>query len=152
MPLTFVTGDPLLTHVQMLAFGHNAQGRPETSPLETELYRRYPAAFATYGKQCRGGCIDIGTLWAWRESRPALGFMVVRASPVGATRLRYVENIALSLARDYKRENITSIAIAPLGSKAEWPHIKPVLQRWLGNLDLECVVYEDYVPGVEAEG
>lgn len=151
MPLTFVTGDPLLTRAQILAFGHNVQGRNETSPLETELYRRFPAAFATYGKQCRNGRIEIGTMWAWRESRPKLSFMVVRASPVGATRLRYVENIALSLARDYRRENITSLAIAPLGSKAEWAHIRPVLARWLSKAEFECFVYEEYVPGVAAE-
>lgn len=151
MPLTFVTGDPLRTRAQWLAFGSNALGRTETGALASELLRRYPAAFASYGKQCRRKRIQTGTLWTWRESQPRLGFMVVRASPVGATRLRYVENIALSLARDYRRDNIASIAIAPLGSRSEWPHIKPVLTRWLNNLELECVVYEDYVPGVAAE-
>lgn len=151
MPLTFVTGDPLLTNAQMLAFGHNAQGRTQTGPLETMLHTRYPAAFASYSKQCRSGRIETGMMWTWRESQPALGFMVVRASSVGATRLRYVENIALSLARDYRRDNIRSIALVRLGGKLEWASIKPVLQRWLGKTELACIVYEDYVPGVQAE-
>ena len=150
--LTFVNGDPLLTQAQVLAFGHNERGRTELGELETELFTRYPAAFANYGRQCRSKRIKAGMMWTWRESQPHLGFMIVRASSVGATRLRYVENIALTLARDYRRENITSIAIARLGDTLEWPYIKPVLGQWLSDIPLPCIVYEDYLPGVRAEG
>lgn len=149
--LTFVKGDPLLTRARLLAFGHNERGRTESGDLETQLHTHYPAAFASYSRQCHGGRIKAGTMWTWRESQPALGFMVVRASPVGATRLRYVENIALTLARDYRTEGITSIAIARLGDALEWPHIKPVLVQWLANIALDCTVYEEYLPGVCAE-
>ena len=77
--------------------------------------------------------------------------MVVRASSVGATRIRYVESIALTLARDYRRDSIQSIAIAPLGDRLEWPALKPVLERWLSKTSLPVIVYEAYLPGVEAE-
>ncbi len=135
----------------MLAFATNAQGRAEVNPLYTQLQNRYPAAFASYGKQCRQQRIQTGQLWLWRENRPFLGFMVVRASTVGATRLRYIEAIVLKLARDYRREGIQSIAIIQPGTALEWPALKPVLNRWLTNLNLPCVVYEQYLPGVRAE-
>lgn len=151
MPITYVAGDPLLTGAQVLAFGHNARGRAELGALETELLQRYPAAFAAYGKQCRSGRIKAGQLWLWRESQPVLGFMVVRESSVGATRVRFVEAVALNLARDYAREGIQSIAIAPPGSREEWPNLKPVLEHWLGRAALPCYVYEQYLPGVQAE-
>lgn len=147
----FVKGDPLLTKAQVLAFGHNVLGRTELGDLETQLLTRYPAAFASYGRQCRNGRVKAGMMWTWRESQPHLGFMIVRASSVGATRLRYVENIALTLARDYQRESIASIAIVRLGDALEWPHIRPVLEQWLSNIPLPCIVYEDYLPGVQAE-
>jgi hypothetical protein len=151
MPITYVSGDPLLTHAQVLAFGSNAKGRTESGVFETLLLNRYPAAFATFGKNCRGGKIKTGSLWIWRETRPTLGFMVVRESSVGATRLRYVEAIALGLARDFRLEGIRSIAIAPLGDSLEWPTFRPVLDYWLGQSALPCVVYEQYMPGIEAE-
>lgn len=151
MTITYLSGDPVLTQTQVLAFGHNALGRSEMGALETELFTRYPAAFATFGKHCRSGRIKAGQMWLWRETQPMLGFMVVRASPVGATRLRYVEDIALTLARDYLLDNIRSIAIAPLGSSEEWPHLQPVLAHWLEPASLPCYVYKQYLPDVQAE-
>lgn len=151
MPITYVSGDPLLTHAQVLAFGHNARGRFQVGALETLLLNRYPAAFATYGKRCRADKIKSGSLWIWRETQPMLGFMVVRDSAVGATRLRYVENIALTLARDFQREGITSIAIAPFWDALEWMTFKPIIDYWLGRCALPCVVYEQYVVGLTAE-
>lgn len=151
MTLTLVRGDPTLTSAQILAFGSNARGRTEVDPLTTRLLDQYPTAFATFAKQCRNQRVTTGDLWLWRETRPQLGFMVVRASSVGATRMRYVEEIALKLARDYRRENISSIAIAPLADSQEWPHLIPVLAHWLDNVSLPCYVYEQYLPGVVAE-
>ena len=69
MPITYVSGDPLLTRAQSLAFGHNAKGRSELGALEIILLHHYPAAFATYGKNCRSGRIKAGGLWTWRESQ-----------------------------------------------------------------------------------
>ena len=152
MTITYVNGDPLLTKAQLLAFGYNARGRSEVGPFTTELLNRYPAAFATYNKQCRSGRITAGQLWIWHESQPKLGFMVVRDSAVGATRLRYVDALALLLARDYQRDNIQNVAIAPLGDTAEWMHIKPVLEQWLQPSSLPCTIYETYLPGISAEG
>jgi hypothetical protein len=151
MPVTYVSGDPLLTRSHMLAFGHNAKGRSELGILETALLNRYPAAFATYGKNCRSGRIKPGTFWTWRESQPPLMFMVIRETSVGATRLRFVESALMTLARDYRLHNLTSVAIAPLTNKLEWTALKPVVDYWLRASPLPVVIYEEYVPGVKAE-
>lgn len=151
MPLTYVSGDPLLTRAQMLAFGHNAKGRVELGDFETLLHNRCPAAFSTYSKQCRNGRIKAGTYWLWRDFRPMLIFLTVRDSPVGATRLRYVQSVAIALARDYHLEGIESLAIAPLGEPGEWPEIKLILETWFEKSALPVSVYDDYRPGVQAE-
>lgn len=151
MPITYVTGDPLLTRAQTLAFGHNAKGRTEVSPLETLLLHHYPAAFATFGKQCRSQRVKPGMFWVWGESLPHLAFMVVRESSVGATRVRYVESAVMTLARDYRLHNITSLAFAPLADSAEWSSLRPVVDYWLKNCPLPVVVYEAYAPGVQGE-
>jgi len=151
MPITYVSGDPLLTRAQTLAFGHNARGRSELGALETALLHRYPAAFATYGKNCRSRRIKPGAFWTWRESQPHLAFLVVRETSVGATRVRFVESALMTLARDYRLHSLISLAIAPLATSLEWTVLKPVVDYWLRACPLPVTVYEQYVPGVAAE-
>jgi hypothetical protein len=151
MPLTILSGDPLLTQQQMLAFGTNAAGRTETTPLAAALLVRYPTAFANYAKLCRQDRIQPGTTWFWRETKPALAFMVVRDTSVGATRPRYVDAVMMALARDYQRDNIRSIAIAPLGAGHEAEDIRMTVERWLAKVALPVTFYDEYRPGVSAE-
>jgi hypothetical protein len=150
MPVHYVTGDPLLTQAQVLAFGHNRAGRSELGDLETLLLNRYPAAFSMYRKTCRKDRIQTGTTWLWRDTSPFLGFMVIRETPFGATRLRYVQSVMMSLARDFRLDGLQSLAITPLGDALEWPEIKLIIDSWLGNSPLPVIVYETYQPGVKA--
>lgn len=151
MSLTIVSGDPLLTKQPVLGIGVNAAGRGETTPLATTLHIRYPAAFAGFSKLCKQGKIKPGMTWFWRETQPALAFMVVRETPFGATRLRHVEAVVLTLARDYKLDNLKSIALAPLGAPHEIDTIREVLDRWLVKSSLPVIAYTDYRPGISAE-
>jgi hypothetical protein len=151
MPITYVSGDPLLTQAQVLAFGHNARARAELGTLETRLQDRFPAAFATYRKQCRGDRLKPGAFWVWRESKPGLAFLVIRESSVGATRVRFVETAAMTLARDYRLHGLTSLTIAPLGTSLEWPLLKSILANWFSASTLPVTLYEQYLPGVAAE-
>lgn len=151
MPLTFVSGDPLLTRAQVLGFGINAAGRTETSPFHVLLNARFPAAIASYNRQCRNGKIRPGMIWFWRETTPALAFIVVRETPFGASRLRYVESAVMTLARDYRIENLKSIALCAFGSTNEWDEQQKVIRRWLEKAALPVTVYETIEPGVAAE-
>lgn len=151
MPLTYASGDPLLTKQHILAFGTNAAGRTETSPLASALRTRHPAAFASYDKLCRQGRIEPGVTWFWRESKPVLAFMVVRETSVGATRVRYVDSVIMALARDYRLDNIRSIAIAPLGADHEADSIQEIITRWLTKPALPVVAYTAYQQGVAGE-
>jgi hypothetical protein len=142
MPINVVTGDPLTTQAQTLAFGFNAKGRVEVGGLETRLYDAYPSAFASFRKQCNSGRIKPGMLWMWREVQQSLLFLVVRESSVGMTRIRYVENVLMTIARDYPLYGLTSLAIAPLGSKDEWVLLRPVVDYWLKTCPLPVDVYD----------
>jgi hypothetical protein len=142
MPIKVVTGDLLTAQAQTLAFGFNAKGRVEVGGLETRLYDAYPSAFASFRKQCNSGRIKPGTLWMWREVQQSLLFLVVRESSVGMTRIRYVENTLMTIARDYPLYGLTSIALAPLGSQEEWVLLRPVVDYWLKTCPLPVTVYE----------
>jgi hypothetical protein len=141
MPIHFESGNPLQHPTQTLAFAWNAQGRMESHPLALQLYDRFPAAFASFTKQCRAGKIKAGMCWLWQESQPRLLFMVLRESPVGATRLRYVDAALLLIARDYRLYGLESMTFAPLGTQSEWADIQPLMKRWLQPCPLPCVAY-----------
>ncbi len=141
MTFTRVSGDPLSTSAQVLAFGYNARGRAEVQPLQMALMQRYPAAFSAFGKACRAGRITPGMLWLWRESVPWLGFLVIRESSVGPARTRHAQNVALRLARDYRLEGITSVALAGLCTPEELPPIADAMAYWLARVELEVLLY-----------
>ncbi len=151
MPTRIVSGDPLLTQAQALAFGHNARGRNESGELEITLMRRYPAAFSLYRKQASRGNLQAGDLHVYREAKPVLVFMVVRNSAVGSTRYRHVQSAALKLARDHHFYLLDSVAIAPLGTSEEWSHLIPALRQWFDLSPLNVIIYERNLPGVQAE-
>lgn len=151
MPLRYIKGDPFLTRRQTLALGYNARARIENTPLGMEISRRYPAAIAAFRKQASSGKLKAGDLWVWRESAPHLALMIVRDSSVGATRPRYVDAACLRIARDYALEGITSLAIAPLGRADEAENVHEALNMLLPGCPLDILIYEDYLPGVDAE-
>lgn len=151
MPLYIVNGDPALTQAQTLVIAHNAKGRTEMGAFQTMMLQRYPAAFANYQRKARSGRLKPGTFWLWSEASPRLLFAIVRASSVGVTRLRYAQAVLLTLARDYHRYGIESLALAPLGTPSEQPEIMLLVQTWLGKLPIPIFVYERYQPGIQGE-
>lgn len=151
MTLKLVTGDPLLTQMPYLAVGHNARGRSELGDFETALAQKSPAALASYTRKARRGKIKPGTLWFWSEAQPKLIFLSIRDSAVGATRLRYVQSVLITLARDYSLYNIQGVALAPLGNAYEQPEILKLLEMWLAPSPLPIVAYTAYLQGVQAD-
>lgn len=151
MPLKFVTGDPLLTQCAMLAVGHNAAGRSELDTFSTRLLSVAPAAYSAYLRKAQRGQIKTGSFFVWRETKPALLFLCVRDSAVGATRLRYVQAVCISLARDYKLYQLTSLAIAPTGNAYEAAEIHKLYELWFKSSKLEVVVYTSYQAGLAAD-
>lgn len=148
MTITYVRGDILLSRAPVLGFGFNAQGAAEVTPLITACMDRFPAAFAAFRKQTRAGRIRPGDVWLWREAKPWLALLAVRQNASGASRPRYVESVAQTLARDWRRAGIARIALARLGEPLEWPMLRSVLDYWLASIPLEVVVYEEHLSGV----
>jgi hypothetical protein len=151
MPITYVQGDPLLTRASTLAFGMNARGRIETDTFSTRIMQVYPAAFSSFTRRARRDQFKAGQLYFWSEAMPRLLFLIVRDSSVGATRLRYVQSVLMTIARDYPLFNLHSLAIAPLGTSYEQGEILKLIDMWLRGSRLPVTVYEKILPGVAAE-
>lgn len=151
MPLFYVTGDAFLTKCQTLALGYNARGQSESRDELIAMLQEYPAVFATFQRQARKGKITAGELWTWTESLPQLQVWVLRESAYGASRIRYVQSIAMTFARDYQLHGITSLALIRPGTDIEYPEFKPLLEEWLDPLAIPIYLYENYSAGVQAD-
>ncbi len=142
MSITFVRGNLFLTGAQAIAVGLNASGRLDASPIFTALHDRCPAFISDYHRRGRAAMLAPGDVWVWHESQPWLVGMVVRDTPQGATRLRYVETAMLNLYHNWEREGLRSLALAPLSEGEEWPPVRDVLQQYLSRIALSVTVYE----------
>lgn len=151
MPYTRLQGDPMLTRATHLAFGHNVRGRVEMGDLESALMRKYPVAFSAYTRKARRGQRKAGEFFIWSQTTPRLIFLTVRDSAMGVTRLRHVQSVLTTLARDYLLYDIQSLAIAPLGNALERPEFNTLYEYWLQSVSLPVAIYEAYLPDVQAE-
>jgi hypothetical protein len=142
MGVTFVQGDIFTTQAQAVALGLNSVGRLDVSPLYATLQDRYPVFVSEYRKQARAGLLTPGHLWIWREGQPWLVGMVIRESPQGATRLRYVEAALLNLYKNWESEGLHSLAIMRLADDAEWLAVRSLIKDYLGAINLSVSVYE----------
>jgi len=150
MPIQYVAGDPMLTQASHLAIGHNAKGRREMGELETLMMRKYPAAFSSYTRRARRGRQNAGEIFLWSQAQPILIFLTIRESSMSATRLRHVQSVIVTLARDYALYSIGTLAIAPLGGSYEQAEFKQLYDFWFDNVALPVIIYDAYLPGVWA--
>lgn len=151
MPLIIVSGDPLLTECDVLAFGYNARGQSESREEQIMLSQTFPAMFATFKRQARKGKLKAGTTWQWNENTPRFNIWLVRESPFGATRIRYVQSIVMGFVRDYQLYDIRSLAIIRPGNVYEYEEFAPILEQWLDPLPIPVVVYDGYEAGVKVD-
>jgi hypothetical protein len=142
MAVTFTTGDIFATRAQALAVGLNSVGRIEVAPFFTALHDRYPAFMADYQKRGHAGKLVPGDIWIWRESQPWLAGLIVRETPQGATRLRYVEAALLNLSKNWEREGIVSLAVMQFISAPDWTPIRALFDEYFGRSALQLMVYE----------
>jgi len=151
MPFPLLIGDIFHTRAQTIALGIDASGRLGTTPLYTVLHDRYPVFISECRKRGRANLLVPGTIWIWREGTPWIVSLVVRETPQGATRLRYVESAMLALSKKAQHEAITSLALMRLGDDREWSHIMQVVETYLTRMRLPVTVYEEFKPGFRAE-
>ena len=74
------------------------------------------------------------------------------AKPAGAT-LENVGHCLKELVKYLKGERVGSVALPCLATGVgglDWKEVKPLVERYLGELDINVVVYETYRRGVAA--
>ena len=145
MSITFTRGDIRKTKAQTLMLGLNARGQVEVNPLETALRDQFPVFYSEYRRLGRTGALVPGEWWFFREATPWLLGAVLRDGPNTSTRLRHLEQVLITLRRDWQREGLKSLAIAPLASGPEAAPIRALIVDYLKDGPFPVEFYEEFV-------
>jgi hypothetical protein len=143
MSVTFRVGDAFDAPQQAVGIGISMSGQVGTSALATTLLDRYPVFVSDYRRRGRAAALSPGDIWVWRDGDPWLVGLVVRETPQGVPRLRYVEQAMLNLVKNWEREGLRSLALVQFTRHdAEWAAIRTIIRQYLAPVALPVVVYE----------
>jgi O-acetyl-ADP-ribose deacetylase (regulator of RNase III) len=158
-------GDILLSKAQVIAHGIAPHDHFDTG-LALALRERWPSMVRDYRHAIHNKPLAAGEIWAWAgvdadgSTRGIVNLLTQdmlhggpNAKPGKAT-LENVGRALKALARHVREEKVRSVALPRLATGVgglEWSEVKPLVQQYLGDLDVPVVVYEVYRKDVQAD-
>jgi len=109
--------------------------------------QKYPEMFMDYVKKCTAKEVTIGKLYLYPISsdRLIINFPTKNHWRY-RSRIKYIEAGLKDFINHYKDWKITSIAFPQLGcgnGGLKWSEVKPLMEKYLGNLDIDVEIYVD---------
>lgn len=142
--ITYIEGDIFESGAKVLVNPVNTAGVMGKG-LALEFKKRYPAMFEAYRRLCEDGQFQVGDLWLYKaDDKWILNFPTKRHWREKST-LDIIETGLQKFAAIYAQEGIASIAFPKLGSGLgglDWEtQVKPLMERYLGELPIEIWIY-----------
>ena len=146
--ITYRTGDMLAADTQALVNTVNTVGVMGKG-IALQFAERYKENLRAYKAACKSGELVTGTLLVVRD-HDLHGERIIVNFPTKKdwkhkSKYEYIETGLVALVQAIKQHGIRSIAIPPLGcgnGGLDRADVKPMIERHLGALDAEVVVYE----------
>lgn len=160
-----VSGDILLSKADLIAHGISAQD-PFDSGLALALRERWPSLVKDYRHDTRSKAISTGEVWGWTGvqeqggTRKILNLVTQDTLGQGSgakSSKATVENVRKALqnlVKHVRANNISSVALPRLATGVgglEWADVKPLIEQYVGVLDIPVIVYSTYQKGVAAD-
>ena len=160
-----VEGDILLSQAQVIAHGIAPQD-PFDTGLALALRERWPSLVADYRHAAHSKAPQPGEIWCWAGVDDKGGVRSIvnlltqdslhagHAAKPGKATLKNVGHALRELARYVTDEHIKSVALPRLATGVgglEWQDVKPLIEKYLGGLNADVIVYEVYRKGVKAD-
>lgn len=154
-----VSGDILLAKTEAIAHGiapndHFNQG------LAHNLRERWPAMYKDFRHFCHSHHPKVGDLWTWSGPDSTRIINLFTQEPAksehshpGKASIENLHHCFKALKKEVQKEGIKSLAIPRIGTGVgglDWPDVQALIEKDLGDLDLELHVYSEYVPGQAA--
>ena len=154
-----VRGDILLSHAQVIAHAvaphdHFSQG------LALSLRQQWPALVKDFHHFCHAMHPKAGDVWVWSGamSKRVISLLTNEAPPgTGGkpppARKEVLELSLRELRSLLESKRFTHIALPRLATGAgglDWKVVEPLIEQYLGDLDLPIYIYTQYEEGVQA--
>lgn len=154
-----VEGDILLSDAHAIAHGV-APNDHFNSGLALAMRERWPALSKDFRHYCQTNHPKPGAVFAWMgaDGKHVVNLMTQEAAyghgeKPGKATPEYVGHALRELAKFAKSESLRSIALPHLATGVgglEWNEVKPLIARYLGELQVPVYVYTTYRKGVKA--
>ena len=112
--------------------------------LALQFKKRYPDMFRDYRARCQRGEVKIGEPYLYALQHPWVLNFPTKKHWRYKSRLEWIERGLEYFVRNYKRWGIKSIAFPQLGTLnggLQWDDVRPIMERFLGNLDIPVIIY-----------
>ena len=112
--------------------------------LALEYKRRYPALFLSYKSACARKLIIPGRVYVSRQQDKKVLLFSTKDHWKDPSKYEYIDSGLSYFAKNYKDLNIQSCAFPRIGcglGGLDWEKVKALLEKHLGDLDIEIEVY-----------
>jgi O-acetyl-ADP-ribose deacetylase (regulator of RNase III) len=154
-----VSGDILLSGAQAIAHGV-APGDKFNQGLALSLREQYPAMAKDFRHYCQIAHPKAGELWTWAgaDGHRVVNLMIQDEAPSKQARpgkaTTHNVNVALRKLRHLiDEEGFTSLALPRLATGVgglDWDEVRPLIDNYLGDLDIPVYLYTTFHSGEKA--
>jgi O-acetyl-ADP-ribose deacetylase (regulator of RNase III) len=112
--------------------------------LALEFKKRYPEMFRDYRVRCERGEVRVGEPYLYVSQRPWVLNFPTKKHWRNKSRLEWIAQGLKYFVCNYKQWGITSIAFPQLGTLnggLQWEEVRPIMEKFLGNLDIPVIIY-----------
>lgn len=151
--IQFVTGDLLQSKAQAIAHGV-APNDDFKKGLASSIREQWPSLYKDFRHYCQEQHPKEGTLWAWKGVGGPVIFNLFtqehpssRGGTPGKAELKYVTHVLKDLAENIKTMKLQSVALPKIATGVgglDWKDVKPLIEKYLGDVKADIVVYENY--------
>ncbi len=149
-----VEGDILLSKSEVVAHGV-AVDDDFKQGLALQLRERWPSLYKDFRHFCQTRTPEEGEIWTWKGHGTAVIANLLTQKPPahkgdhpGRATLQNVAHCLKNLAKDVEKNSYKSVAITRLATGVgglEWSEVKPLIDQYLGSLNIPIVIYSKYV-------
>jgi O-acetyl-ADP-ribose deacetylase (regulator of RNase III) len=159
-----VTGDLLLSNVQLLAHGV-APHDDFKHGLALELRERFPGLYKDFRHWCKTTSPQPGEVWIWSGVGEAgravhIACLLTQDAPThagghpGRAKTGYVHKALRELVARVEKDGYESLALPRLATGVgalDWNDVRPLVDAALGALEIPVFVYTVFHKGVSAD-
>lgn len=154
-----LSGDILLSGAKAIVHGV-APNDDFHQGLALQLRERMPALYKDFRHYCQTQHPKSGGLWTWMsaDGRYIVNLLTqdgtyAHGSKPGHATLSHVNHALHALRNFVQKEKVTSIALPRLACGVgglSWNDVKPLIEKQLGDLDIQICIYANYQKGMKA--